>query len=83
MTLKNWSINNVKQPSVHIAHAGCVCCEKQRGLGYLEVPVNFRRKNIESVAKLLGDETNNPVITHRTKQNRNTELIYKLGRVWS
>ena len=77
MTLKNWSINNVNQPSEHIAHVGYVCCEKQRGLFYLEVPVNFRRKNIESVVKLLGDDTNKPVITHRTKQIRNSELIFR------
>jgi len=56
---------------------------KQRGIVYLEAPIKYRRRNIESVVKLLGDDTNSPVITYRTKQIRNSELIYKLGRVWS
>ena len=56
---------------------------KKRGIVYLEVPKKYRRRHIDSVVRSLGSHAKRLGNHRRTKQLRDPELIYALGRLWS
>jgi hypothetical protein len=56
---------------------------KRRAIIYLETPRKYRRRNIDSVPRSLGPNAEHLWNPRRTKQLRDPELIYALGRLWS
>jgi len=56
---------------------------KERAIVYLEAPKKYRRRRLESFLRSLGANATKLGNPRRTKEIRDPELIYKLGRLWS
>jgi hypothetical protein len=56
---------------------------KRHAIFYIEVPKKFRRRQLASFLRSLGSNATELGNPRRTKQIRDPELIYRLGRLWS
>lgn len=57
--------------------------ERKRGVVYLEVPRNMRRRDLKTFLKSLGASAKALGHPRRTKRLRNAELVYTLGKVFA
>lgn len=57
--------------------------KRKRGIVYLEVPSNRRRRDLKSFIKSLGSAAKALGHPRRTKRLRNPELVYTLGKVFA
>lgn len=55
---------------------------KRRAIIYLETPKKYRRRKIDAVLRSLGPNATHLGNPRRTKQLRQPELVYALGRLW-
>lgn len=55
---------------------------KERAIVYLEAPKKYRRRRLESFLRSLGTNAIKLGNPRRTKEIRDPDLIYKLGRLW-
>ena len=56
---------------------------QKRAIIYLEVPKKYRRRQLGSFLRSLGSSAKQLGNPRRTKQIRDPDLIYTLGRLWS
>lgn len=56
---------------------------KKRAIVYLEVPKKYRRRQLASFLRSLGASAKQLGNPRRTKQIRDPDLIYTLGRLWT
>jgi hypothetical protein len=56
---------------------------KKRAIVYLEVPKKYRRRQLASFLRSLGASAKKLGNPRRTKQLRDPDLIYTLGRLWT
>jgi hypothetical protein len=57
--------------------------KRKKGIVYLQVPNNKRRRNQKSFLRSLGPLTAALGNPRRTKRLRNSELIYRLGKIFA
>lgn len=57
--------------------------KQKRAIVFLESPKKYRRRQLSAVLRALGRSAKSLGNPRRTKQLRNPELVYALGRVWA